>query len=108
MGCRMTHDPLELLSPKVLAALLSVTEGALSMWRHNGLGPAWIKFGPHKCSKVRYRRSDVEAWLNSHGTGHGSPQPVVGLSPATQQPVGTDSGGAVPSPRLHRSQEDVA
>lgn len=62
----MTHDPLELLSPQRLASLLSVTVGALAMWRHAGCGPAWIKFGPHKCSKVRYRRIDVEKWLNSH------------------------------------------
>lgn len=60
------HDPLELLSPQRLASLLSVTVGALSMWRHAGLGPAWIKFGPHRCSKVLYRRCDVEAWLDSH------------------------------------------
>jgi len=59
-------DPLELLSPQRLASLLSVTVGALSMWRHHGLGPAWIKFGTHRSSKVRYRRCDVEKWLNSH------------------------------------------
>lgn len=60
------NDPLELLSPVELAALLKVSRTALAIWRASNCGPRWIKFGPHRCSKIRYRRCDVEAWIESH------------------------------------------
>lgn len=89
----MTQDPLELLSPARLASLLSVTVGALAMWRHAHCGPAWIKLGPHRASKIRYRRCDVEQWLNSHGTGWEARSQGDGSLPHPQQPPRLASDG---------------
>jgi excisionase family DNA binding protein len=50
-----------LLSPTDLAAELQVPEPTLRQWRYLGRGPAYVKVGRH----VRYRRSDVEAWLEA-------------------------------------------
>lgn len=50
-----------LLPPKKVAAMLSVTVRTLEAWRYRGEGPAWLVVSA-RC--VRYRRSDVEAWLD--------------------------------------------
>ncbi len=42
-----------------LAAYLGIPVATLYVWRSNGLGPPGIKVGRH----VRYRREDVEEWL---------------------------------------------
>ena len=50
----------ELLDDKSAAALLNVTTGTLSVWRCTGrYNLPFLKIG----SKVRYRRNDLEAWL---------------------------------------------
>jgi excisionase family DNA binding protein len=41
------------------AFLGGVPVGTLANWRYQGRGPRFVKVGRH----VRYRRSDVEAWL---------------------------------------------
>jgi excisionase family DNA binding protein len=51
----------ELLTTRELAAELGKPYRTLDQWRWRGLGPAYIKFG----NTIRYRRSDVEAWLDS-------------------------------------------
>jgi excisionase family DNA binding protein len=43
-------------------AFLGVPVGTLANWRYQGKGPRFVKVGRH----VRYRRSDVEAWLELH------------------------------------------
>jgi predicted DNA-binding transcriptional regulator AlpA len=83
----MTHDPLELLTVREVAALLKLEKTTLDQWRHYRAGPPFIRLGTSRTARIRYRRVDVETWLNSHGTGHGSPQPVVALSATTQQPT---------------------
>jgi predicted DNA-binding transcriptional regulator AlpA len=55
------HDPSSLLSPQALSAETGIPVGTLQQWRYLGRGPAYIKLGQH----VRYRRSDVDAWLES-------------------------------------------
>ncbi len=51
----------ELLTAEQLAAELGLHQVTLAQWRMvDGKGPAFIKIG----SSVRYRRSDVEAWLD--------------------------------------------
>lgn len=45
-----------------LAELLHSSERTLIRWRVQRTGPAWIKAG----GKVLYRRSDIDAWLESH------------------------------------------
>ena len=66
----MTHDqstphPLTpadyLIDAKAAAAYLGVSPWTLADFRLKGVGPNYIKVG--RC--VRYRRSDIEAWLVS-------------------------------------------
>ncbi len=52
----------ELLTPEVLATRLDKTAASLAQWRYQGLGPRFIKAG----RLVRYRRSDVHAWLEAN------------------------------------------
>ncbi len=50
-----------LLSPQQLADYLAVPLATVYRWRHESSGPRGIKVGKH----VRYRRGDVEAWLEA-------------------------------------------
>jgi excisionase family DNA binding protein len=50
-----------LLSPQQLADYLGVPLASVYRWRYEGTGPRGIKVGKH----VRYRRRDVEAWLET-------------------------------------------
>lgn len=55
-------DRTELLSADQAAATIDVTSGTLSVWRSTGrYGIPFIKIG----RKVRYRKSDLIAWLES-------------------------------------------
>lgn len=49
----------KLLTTKELAKYLGIGESTLLQYRFDGTGPAYIKLG----HLVRYRTSDVEAWL---------------------------------------------
>ena len=44
-----------------LAAVLNVKQSTLYYWKAEGKGPSSIRVGKH----LRYRRSDVEEWLNA-------------------------------------------
>jgi excisionase family DNA binding protein len=48
-----------LLTIAELAGYLNVPIGTLYQWRHKGFGPVGMRVGGH----VRYRRRDVEKWL---------------------------------------------
>jgi excisionase family DNA binding protein len=48
-----------LLTVKELAEYLGVPVATLYQWRHRGEGPPGFKVGRH----VRYRRTDIEAWI---------------------------------------------
>jgi excisionase family DNA binding protein len=50
-----------LMTTEQLAEFLQVPLATLYQWRHKGTGPKGIKVGKH----VRYRRADVEAWLEN-------------------------------------------
>jgi excisionase family DNA binding protein len=52
----------ELLTVQQLAELLKVPVGTVYRWRHLGVGPRGIRVGRH----VRYRQSDVEAFLDAN------------------------------------------
>lgn len=54
----------EWLSNDDLATELNVPLSTVQKWRHYGTGPRAHKLGRH----VRYRRSDVEAWLEQRVT----------------------------------------
>lgn len=55
--------------PAKVAAMLGLTPRALEYWRAKGKGPRWIRLGNRN---IRYRRSDVRAWLNTRETGGGT------------------------------------
>jgi len=50
-----------LLSVEDLAALLGVPIGTVYAWNHKGVGPRRVHLGKH----VRFRRSDVDGWLDA-------------------------------------------
>jgi excisionase family DNA binding protein len=49
----------EFFTPETLAEYLSVPVATCRKWRHNHEGPPGFRVGRH----VRYRRRDVEAWI---------------------------------------------
>lgn len=54
--------PAELLTTRQVAESLSLSPRTLDAWRRAGKrGPAWLRVG----SRVRYRKADVTAWLES-------------------------------------------
>lgn len=48
-----------LLTPSAVAAYLGRSVPALAQMRYRGTGPRFI----HAGSRIRYRQSDVDAWL---------------------------------------------
>jgi excisionase family DNA binding protein len=55
-----------LMSLADLSEMLSVPVTTLYQWRHRGEGPPGYRVGRH----VRYRRSEVEAWLETQADGY--------------------------------------
>lgn len=51
----------EFLSPEELAEELHVPVRSIYAWRHKGTGPKGLRLGRH----VRFRRADVEVWLEA-------------------------------------------
>lgn len=51
------------LSTKEVAEEYGIGKGTLEQMRCRGLGPAYIKVSSRM---VKYKRDDVEAWLDSH------------------------------------------
>lgn len=55
----------QLLSPEGACAYLGgdkpLAVASLADWRHRGYGPRWCKIG----HLVRYRREDLDAWLET-------------------------------------------
>lgn len=58
----------ELLNPKQVSDLLQIGVIQLAKWRMFGRGPRFVKMGDagKKHVPVRYRRSDIEAWLQAN------------------------------------------
>ena len=52
-------EVLELLEPATVADLLHVKTQTLSLWRHKGLGPDYVKIG----SCVRYSKKAVISYV---------------------------------------------
>ena len=50
------------LTTAQLAARLGLTVGAIEDWRMAGKGPAYLKLGRAKKSRVIYRMEDVVVW----------------------------------------------
>jgi len=49
------------MTSKDVAVLLGVTPATVRSWKHRGMGPPCYK----TVGAVRYRRVDVEAWLEA-------------------------------------------
>jgi excisionase family DNA binding protein len=59
----------ELLDEKAAAELLDIAPGTLSVWRSTGrYRIPFVKVG----RRVRYRRADLEAWLESRTRTNGA------------------------------------
>jgi predicted DNA-binding transcriptional regulator AlpA len=56
----VSRDPRALASRTEVAGHLNVPEATLAQWAYKRIGPRYIRVGRH----VRYRWSDVEAWLD--------------------------------------------
>jgi predicted DNA-binding transcriptional regulator AlpA len=50
-----------MLTPTELGTMLHKTPASLAQWRYMGFGPQFVKIG----RAVRYRDSDVTAWLDA-------------------------------------------
>lgn len=48
------------------AAEIGVSPYTLRLWRLQGRGPRFIKYGTSKQSHVRYDAADIEAWKAEH------------------------------------------
>ncbi|MFF2187276.1 helix-turn-helix transcriptional regulator [Streptomyces sp. NPDC058155] len=51
------------LTPTQLAEELDISPQTLANWRWANTGPRYIKLGTAKNAPIRYRRTDVDAWL---------------------------------------------
>lgn len=56
----------EWLTPPEAAKLTKITVRTLSDWRWKKTGPPYRKLSPGKGGRIRYRRRDVESWLEGH------------------------------------------
>lgn len=57
----LTNSPADLLNERQVAGEFNISVKTLQNWRYHGKGPAY-----HKAeSKVLYRRTDVESWLQA-------------------------------------------
>lgn len=57
------NAPEPLLDMAAVAKWLATPRSTLYSWRHEGKGPPAVRVGRN----LRYRRSDVEAWLAAGG-----------------------------------------
>jgi predicted DNA-binding transcriptional regulator AlpA len=60
-------DSEQLLAPADVARVLGVPVATLANWRSGRTGPVFLKIGRH----VRYRRADLEAWIDERAVRHG-------------------------------------
>ena len=79
----------ELLDTPALAGELLTKEPTLISWRQNGTGPDYIRVG----RLIRYRRSDVDRWLEEN-TQYQSPLPETEYAPTATRPTNRIRGGS--------------
>ncbi len=60
MNTTTTQDPNALVDEREAASLLCYSVRGLQNWRHRGGGPRFVKVSARS---VRYRRSDLLAWI---------------------------------------------
>lgn len=54
-----------LLNTRAAAAYLGLSPKTIERFRSEGTGPAYVKAGPGRRAAVRYRRADLDAWIES-------------------------------------------
>lgn len=60
----LESDQDELLTPREVAQLTKLSERTLANHRWQGIGPRFTKLSPGRGGRVRYRRRDVEQWVD--------------------------------------------
>lgn len=55
----------ELMSPREVHSAYGIAPQTLANYRWQGMGPAFIKLTPGRGGRIRYRRRDVEKWLDA-------------------------------------------
>ena len=63
------NNPDPLISAQQLADYLEVPIATLYAWRHRGEGPPGFRAGRH----LRYRKSDIDQWINDRLDYAGTP-----------------------------------
>lgn len=53
----------DMLTTTDLAERLGLRPQTLRRWRWAGKGPRFVKLGPNRQGKVRYREADINTWL---------------------------------------------
>ncbi|WEH16856.1 helix-turn-helix domain-containing protein [Streptomyces sp. VNUA24] len=54
-----------LLTPKQVRSVYGIAPQTLANYRWRGVGPDYVKTGPGKYARVRYRSSAIERWLKT-------------------------------------------
>jgi len=67
-----TRTDEQLMTPAEVARLLNVTIKTISTWTEKGRFPKPIKIGPPGNGSVRWRPSDVAAWIDQRTKPTGS------------------------------------
>lgn len=57
------------LKPEEAAQLTGYAVKTLTGWRYEGRGPRYTKTSPARSGRVRYRESDVIAWMKARECG---------------------------------------
>lgn len=54
-----------LLTTSEAAEMLRVKPDTMKIWRHRGVGPAFVRMGSGRTSPVVYRLSDIREWITA-------------------------------------------
>jgi predicted DNA-binding transcriptional regulator AlpA len=79
----MVTEQQNALTPRQAAKYVGVSEAALRLWRTRGEGPRHFRAGE---KLIRYRRADLDSWIESRLSERISPVGGAG-SPMTTQRV---------------------
>ncbi|WP_233417173.1 helix-turn-helix transcriptional regulator [Halovulum marinum] len=69
MSTNTEYDPNALVDEREAASILCYSVRALQNWRHRGGGPRFVKVSSRS---VRYRRTDLAAWVEERLVSHTS------------------------------------
>ena len=63
MADKIGNGASDWMTPEQVAEYLGLTTEGVRQWRKLGTGPAYARVSQRV---VRYRRSDIDAWLDAH------------------------------------------